>query len=182
MHTTRGRTHHGRTSITQVPKIHCKVQLTLRDQERDQPDQTHKVSVKATTKATVRSSSPDKTRQVSVKTQGVGPLVSSLTSCSGRCRSHMTRAMCSSTCLPAVALSHRLNRRLQGAGEGGRGGGRGGAHLIYVFEWKWLEPKWQGQGQEAAPKVTGYRLTTACEDTQLSSGRWHVGNELKQTK
>ena len=59
--TARGRSHHGRTSIPQEPKPSVR-SSSLSGNKRDQPDETQKASVKATTKATVKSSSPDQTR------------------------------------------------------------------------------------------------------------------------
>ena len=55
-YTARGRSHHGRTNAS--TKIHCNVQLTLREQERETcQTKLKRVSVKATSKSTVRSSS-----------------------------------------------------------------------------------------------------------------------------
>ena len=47
----------------------------------------------------------------------MGPLVSSLTSCSGRYRSHRTHTMCTSTCHPAVVSPIGLTTTAGGGGE-----------------------------------------------------------------
>ena len=61
----RSRSHHGRTNHNSSTKIHCEVQLTPKEQERDLPDQTQKGSVNAIRQSTEQSSSllGDQTRQ-----------------------------------------------------------------------------------------------------------------------